>query len=180
MLRTSSAGTYRASIRCIASLTAVRTVSEKGEEIEWHVKTIHVQKEEAVRLREDVEDESRLLSLPPELRHQIFELVLPQDKRLSYTCWRANNWTRTDVAVTQVCHTMRTETIPMFYGCNTFVIDVSTTGLLRREKEWIDSLDILAINSLQALEISTDSCKFAKMLQARYLTEADLQKLISG
>ena len=69
-----------------------------------------------------------LLALPPELRNRIWHLVLPTSYKLSYDrIFFREAMTLPLPALLQVCHSLRAETLPMFYGLTTFIFELHHT-----------------------------------------------------
>ena len=59
-----------------------------------------------------------LVKLPPELRDRIYRLVLPTGMKLG----SHGPYPRSELSIMQTCRTVRKETIPIFYGMNTFML----------------------------------------------------------
>jgi hypothetical protein len=65
------------------------------------------------------------LSLPAELRNQIYDLSLPHEQTFAIGSWRPNTRPM-QPALTQVCKQIRSEALPMFVAKNQFRVKAST------------------------------------------------------
>ena len=66
-----------------------------------------------------------LLSLPPELRNRIYEIVVKIDVSPINIClWNAVKIDK-QPAITRTCRQIRNESLPMYYQLNTFCFDAS-------------------------------------------------------
>ncbi|KAK3704782.1 hypothetical protein LTR37_013613 [Vermiconidia calcicola] len=92
-----------------------------------------------------------LLRLPAELRNRIYGYVVPRNQW--FTAFIRSNIS--DLALLQVCHSIRSETVPMYYGDNTFAIDLTIDDHYLSALKWINGLSADAVASLRKVRIST-------------------------
>jgi hypothetical protein len=107
----------------------------------------------------------------------IYEFVLPNNKGLrphQYVRF-AKRWAKRDIAITQVCHAMRADSLPLFYRSNTFAMFLGSGGS-KTAAAWFDSIDPSAINNLRKLLLLTHGCG-CEEIQKRTL---DSQKAIEN
>ncbi|CAK1366563.1 unnamed protein product [Cercospora beticola] len=75
-------------------------------------------------------ENSPLNKLSAELRNEIYELVLAQDKPLVICSEHPDpNSTAVQPPLTRVCRQIRAEALGLFYHCNTFLIEMITSRL---------------------------------------------------
>ncbi|KAK3705651.1 hypothetical protein LTR37_013259 [Vermiconidia calcicola] len=105
-----------------------------------------------------------LLKLPAELRNRIYGYVVPRNQW--FTAF--NRSTRGDLAFLQVCHSVRSDTVPMYYGDNTFAIDLMIDDHYLSALKWINGLSADAVASLRKVRMSTRLfCNCKEAVQAR-------------
>jgi hypothetical protein len=103
----------------------------------------------------------RFTALPPELRNNIYQLVVVQDEPVRLRCFRPP-------AITRVCRRLRAEALPVFFDVNTFAAEViapvrwdyyamATAQYLRK--------DDVRYQSIGTLRISADSIKLFKVTE---------------
>lgn len=91
-----------------------------------------------------------LFRLPPELRNRIYEMIVPRNNLLG-CCSRLD---RVNMGSLQICHAIRTEAISIFYGCNTFCIDMRSERSRGAAWKWLDGLCPTAIAALRHLRLT--------------------------
>ncbi|KAK4544354.1 hypothetical protein LTR36_004245 [Oleoguttula mirabilis] len=95
---------------------------------------------------------NRLLTLPPELRNQIYRYVLVRDHLISLPCSVARRPAAIEPPLLAVNRHIRTEAESIFYGENTF--EASDTAEAER---WLSGLDddrLKAVASIRAFHMS--------------------------
>lgn len=104
----------------------------------------------------NAESESGLLSLPPKLRDRIYELVLIHASPIPAKpceCRHYDNVERFyDLAITQVNQQVRSETLPILYGRDTFRFYVDWVHLPLHQK--FAAALVLAASQLRLLKIA--------------------------
>ncbi|KAK5699491.1 hypothetical protein LTR97_005619 [Elasticomyces elasticus] len=118
------------------------------------------------------------LRLPPELRNMIYELALPMHQSyvpiapsapeahaiVALSCFRPI----AVPALLATSRTIRTEALPIFYGNNTFILDLGEDRAEGDEKQfrslaWLEATDARGIASMTALfVIGQTNCVFKK------------------
>lgn len=86
------------------------------------------------------EQDSKLMSLPPEIRKIIFEHALVQPGNLrqkNFATGRLVPREAAEPALTRTCRQIRSEAIPIFYQANTFIFHVDRLKALEEAQEWI-------------------------------------------
>ncbi|KAK3636520.1 hypothetical protein LTR56_014146 [Elasticomyces elasticus] len=118
------------------------------------------------------------LRLPPELRNMIYELALPRyqeyvpvsDSTPQVRALLARNFFQPAFvpALLATCHTVRTEAFPMFYGNNTFILELGEDRSEGDEKQfrslaWLEATDARGIASMTTLLVNgATKCVFKK------------------
>ena len=106
--------------------------------------------------REATNQRHPFFRLPAELRNRIYGLVVP-----------CNNWAtasnrpgRSEMSMMHICRAIRSETVPIFYGNNSFAFDLGTSRGSLHAKQWINWVPLNAIASLRKLRLTTEiPCK---------------------
>ena len=116
--------------------------------------------------REAANSQLSLIKLPAEIRNRIYERLVPSNKWLT----AYNRSSPTEIALLQVCRSIRADTVPMYYGNNTFALDLRTSEHRFLAYAWINSLSVEAVNSLRKLRISVEiecDCEAAASAKAK-------------
>jgi hypothetical protein len=122
--------------------------------------------------------ECALLKLPAELRNRIYEYLVPrEEKMLGIRIWARANWSRTDIAFTHVCHAMRADTLPMLYGSTRWTVQVDRHRDPLRARQWLETLDKVAVASIRTLGLYTDTCVCDAAREACKTAESNFEKL---
>ena len=91
------------------------------------------------------------MSLPAELRNQIFEAVLPRRAWITVHDRRQPS----GIAILQVCRAIRANTLPMYYGNNIFAMNLRTPWCRSLTHERLNSLSPAAIGALRILHFTS-------------------------
>lgn len=88
-------------------------------------------------------DQSPFIRLPPELRDDIYEMVLVQDHPIGISQPPDSKTSRVSfAALLQTCHQIRNEAIAIFYSSNSFVISTPGANFTRPcLKGWLGALE---------------------------------------
>jgi hypothetical protein len=109
------------------------------------------------------------LSLPPEIRNEIYSLSVPSNRTFVIGPWRPNTQ-RMQPPLTRVCKQMRSETLPMFVARNTFRIRASTEPIKRG-----GSIMISPFISLLLQDLEVQICPFTETYKVA--VTRDLQRI---
>lgn len=101
--------------------------------------------------------DSRLMRLPAELREQIYQLLVVKPQNTitmlsNYDCYRSEVSAR-QPHISFVSHQLRNETLPLFYGANLFLAEVTFTADLEIAKRWLNAIGDENVKSLRRLAI---------------------------
>ncbi|KAK5708725.1 hypothetical protein LTR17_020435 [Elasticomyces elasticus] len=94
---------------------------------------------------------NRLLTLPVEIRQQIYDSIL---RRRAYIT-PFTRFEPIDLTITQICKTIRRETIPLVYGTAFFALDLRSEFNAKSAWRWLDGLDDEAIAAIRTLRLTT-------------------------
>ena len=87
------------------------------------------------------EQTSGFFTLSPELRNFIYEMLIIQHDEAMRVIAKRNDINAgippSPPALTQVCHYIRSETLPIFYGVNMFNLTILSENNLRMAKQWL-------------------------------------------
>ncbi|TKA54900.1 hypothetical protein B0A55_12364, partial [Friedmanniomyces simplex] len=94
---------------------------------------------------------SRNLKLPLELRHHVYKHIFRRDVYVTFS----GRFSVNELAMLQVCRTMRHDALAMIYGNALFAVDVRSIFNAGMAWEWVNALSEEAIAALRKLRITT-------------------------
>ncbi|KAK3662452.1 hypothetical protein LTR22_006731 [Elasticomyces elasticus] len=94
---------------------------------------------------------NRLITLPVEIRQQLYDSIL---RRRAYIT-PFTRFDPIDLTITQICKTIRRETIPLVYGTAFFALDLRSEYNAKSAWRWLDGLDDAAIAAMKTLRLTT-------------------------
>ncbi|KAK5699731.1 hypothetical protein LTR97_005862 [Elasticomyces elasticus] len=120
--------------------------------MECHV-AIRAYLREQLRAHDEVGNTTfnRLLTLPVEIRQQIYHSIL---RRRAYIT-PFTRFDPIDLTITQICKTIRRETIPPVYGAAFFALDLRSEVNAKSAWRWLDGLVDEAIAAIRTLRLTT-------------------------
>ena len=95
-----------------------------------------------------VEQSSRLLALPAEIRNYIYTFAVVEDSPIEYYEVRKSSFLG-GPAILRVCRQTRTEAMPNFYGANTF-----QPGFFRNTEDFLQDLSPYKLAFLRSVRAS--------------------------
>lgn len=101
--------------------------------------------------REQCNLHTGLFKLPAELRNKIYAMIVPCGSWLTFYA----RFKEQDIAALQICRAVRVDVIPMFYGDNSFAIDMRSASNAALAWQWLDSLSAEAVASIRKLRLTT-------------------------
>jgi hypothetical protein len=88
--------------------------------------------------------------LPPELRNQVYDHLIPTGNYYTLTARPSG----TSLSILQVSRTTRNDTVPMFYGANRFLLEITTLQRYKIAWKFLHALDNLALSWLRNVWIA--------------------------
>ena len=113
--------------------------------------------------REQQNLKAGLLRLSPELRNRIYNDVIPTSARISVLSALLPN----QIALLQVCRTIRAETVPIFYGNTMFNFDIRSKSNYVRATSWLHGLSDEAVRSLRKIYFYSNLLCYCKAAGTR-------------
>ncbi|KXL49496.1 hypothetical protein M433DRAFT_158677 [Acidomyces richmondensis BFW] len=101
--------------------------------------------------------DSRLMNLPAELREQIYLLLVVKPQNTvtmlsNYNCYRSEV-SACQPTISFVSRQLRKETLPLFYGNNLFMAEITQIVDLEIAKRWLNAIGDENVKSLRRLAI---------------------------
>jgi hypothetical protein len=121
--------------------------------------------------------ESRFLSLPPELRNEIYRLALTKPGRIWFLCGTHHFDKHAVPPLLQVCRQIRDEALPIYFGGNSFSFFI-TLALQHKLEQFVTTIGYQSLQQCASVILLGPACGMCESVSPCHVYEINFQKKI--